>query len=224
MMFQRAFGIYALLKIKNVIYPLIILSIGYLDIAWPRVLRLIKNRNMHGRKVEILLYTVLLAFIACGLCGYSQQRAFWPGRPPHFYRAELKCNRNFVALDFSRAENIFLPPKVAYKTKMIVEYIKQNTESDEPIYVFPYSPMYYFLADRPSATKYPVVCTISKEYREQVVKELEEKEVNCIIYIVHWPLLGVSTKIRFPEIHDYIHENYQVERRFDDTIILKRKA
>ena len=222
-MFQRAFGIYYLFQIRTVIYPLVVLSIGYLDMAWPRTSCLIKKRSVAGRKVEILLYAVLLVFIAFGLYGYSQGRGFWPGRYLRIYLARLKDNESYIALNLSRAKNVYLPPERAYETNAVVEYIKRKTRPDEPIYVFPYSPMYYFLADRPSPVKYPVIYTITRKYREQVLGELKEKRVEYIIYVEQRHLSGVTTEMRYPEIVDYIHENYQPVRRFDNTTISRRK-
>jgi hypothetical protein len=56
------------------------------------------------------------------------------------------------------------------------------------------------------------------------VKELEEKKVNYIIYIGQRPFLGLTTEMRFPEIPGYIDENYQTEKSFDDTFILRRRG
>lgn len=222
--FQRAFGIYSLFQIKSVIYPLVILSCAYLDMAWPRARYLAGNRSVPGRKVEMQLYAALLIFIALGLCGYSQRRGFSPSFTPHAYRTGLsKRNEEFVPLDLPRARNVYMPPQWAHKTKRVVEYIEGKTAPDEPIFVFPFSPMYYFLADRPSATKYPAIYAVLKRTREQTIRELEEKRIRYIVYIQHWPVLKVPTETRFPQITEYIDENYQTEKRFDDTFILRRK-
>ena len=128
-----------------------------------------------------------------------------------------------MPLDLSRAQNVYLPPERASEIKLVVEYIMQNTRPDEPIYVFPFSPMYYFLADRPSPVKYPVAHTITRKYREQVIEKLEEKKVSYVIYIIGGSNLGLTSEMRYPKITEYIHENYQPIMRFDNTIISKRK-
>ncbi len=223
-MFQRGFGIYSLMTIKNVLYPLMILSIGYLDMVWPRVRILISNKGMHSRYVEMLLYAALVAFIISGLLGYSGFRAYSPSRPPYDYLAGLsERSENYVALDLPRARGVYIPPERAYITKTVVDYITWKTAPDEPIFVFPYSPMYYFLADRPSASKYPAIYAIPQKYREQVVEELEKKKVNYIIYVTRGPFLGLTIDTRFPEIQSYLGKNYQTEKSFDDTFILRRK-
>jgi hypothetical protein len=223
MIFQRAFGLYDLEKIKNVIYPLIILSVGYLDMMWARTLCLIRNKNINGRKLEILFYAIILLFIVGGLYGFSQQRCFVAKRP-HIYLAELKDNESYVPLNLLRAKDIHIPPEYAHKIQAVVEYVAENTEPNEPIYVFPLFPMYYFLTNRPSATKYPASYALLGKYRKQVVKELEEKGINCIIYVKPTPVLGINPETVFPEIVDYIWNNYQPERIFDDTFILKPKG
>lgn len=224
MIFLRAFGIYSPFKIKDVIYPLIILSTGYLDMAWTRVYgRTRKKIGITCNTVEALIYAVLFIFIASGFIGYSQ-RGF-PGLRPYEYRASIRDGdkKKFEPLNINHANNIYLPPGWAKKTRHVVEYIKQNTDYDEPIFVFPYSPMYYFLTDRQSASKYPVIYAITKEYREQIVKELDDKKVQYIIH-PHKPMLliGMTSEERFPEITEYIRNNYRDEWRDDDTVILKR--
>ncbi len=223
--FQRAFGIYSLFQIKSVIYPLVILGAGCLDAVWPRVRYLAGSRGAPGRRVELALYAALLIFMGFGFCGYSLPRAFSPSFTPPAYRIGLsKLNENFVPLGLPRAENIYMPPPWAYTTKQVVEYIRSKTTPDEPIFVFPYSPMYYFLTDRPAATKYPTIYAVLKQTREQTIRELEEKKVRYIVYIdKHWPVLEVPTETRFSRIMDYIDDNYQTERKFDNTFILKRK-
>jgi hypothetical protein len=223
-MFQRGFGIYSLMTIKNVLYPLMLLSIGYLDMIWPRARLLISNKGMRSRYIEILLYAALVAFIISGLLGYAGFRAYSPSRPPYAYLAGLsERNEDYVSLDLPRAEGVRMPPERASITKIVVEYITWKTRPDEPIFVFPYSPMYYFLTDRSSVIKHPAHYVILRKTREQTIKELDERRTRYIIYIQQKPFLGVSTEMSFPEIVEYINENYQIERRLDDTLILRRK-
>jgi len=224
--FQRSFGIYSLLKIKNVIYPIIILCIGFLDMAWVRMHYERNKASIHSRIIEVPFHIALFIFITCGLYAYSQPlRGFVPGLPPYKYLSGLIAGytNRYVPLNIARAENIYMPPEWAKKTKLIVEYVKKNTVPDEPIFVFPHSPMYYFLTDRPSVTKYPVIYAIPKKYREQIIEKLDEGKVKYIIHIDdHRPHMDIMISRRFPKIVDYIKKNYKVEWRYGDTLILKR--
>jgi hypothetical protein len=128
-----------------------------------------------------------------------------------------------VPLDLPRARNVYVPPEQADEIRCVVNYIKEKTTPDEPVYVFPFSPTYYFLADRMSPVKYPVAHTTTREYREQVIEKLEEKEVPYVIYIMQEPSLGLTPEMRYPEITDYIFRDYAPEKRCARTIISRRK-
>ncbi len=223
-MFQRAFGIYSLMKIKNVLYPIFILTAAHMDLFWSKGrFSTVCRKEMH-RKIEIFFYASCALFILFGLVGYFQPRVFWPGTRPHTHylqRGELW--KSYSPIDVSRAENIQLPLPVAQMVREVVEYIKGHTSPDEPVYVFPYAPMYYFLTERESPTRYPVVYAITKDIREQTVRSLQDEGVRYVVYAYSTPALGVSTEEKFPEIDSYIRNAYKVERRFGDTTILRLK-
>ncbi len=224
MIFQRALGIYYLFQIGTLIYPLVILSVAYLDMAWPRVRTLFENGSVTGRTIETSFYVVALVFITSGLYGYSQARAFYPAARPLVYLTHLKrSSEGFVPLDLPRARNIYVPPKEADEIRCVVDYIKEKTTPEEPVYVFPFSPTYYFLADRVSPVKYPVAHTTTRKYREETIEKLEEEKVRYVIYIMQGPSLGLTPEMRYPEITDYIFREYAPEKRCGRAIISRRK-
>jgi hypothetical protein len=223
-MFERAFGIYSLLKIENVMYPAVLLSAAFLDMACARVLFVAKQGKLYARRNELTFYGLVALFVFTGLLGYMQPGVFWPGRLPYdyYYRAG-RVFQGMPALAIPRAENIALPSEKIQTIRSVVKYIKDNTTRDEPIYVFPYSPMYYFLTDRESPTKYEPVYSFLKKTRQEVINELEEREVKFVVYVERDPLFGISTEVSFPEICEYFKDSYEIEKEFGDTKILRRR-
>jgi hypothetical protein len=221
--FQRVFGIYSLLKARYALYPALILAVGYADMAWLRGLQIVKCRTVSGRRTEIILYALFLLFVCSGLYGYSHRRAFLPSKPPLAYRSTLSARGKYAAIDIPRAENIHIPPAQARKVAQVVKYIKQNTQPGEPIFVFPYSPMYYFLTNRPSATRHPPIYSILRKTREEIVRELDDRKINYVIYVQESFVWGISAEAAFPEIVDYLNEEYQPISTFQDTVVLVRK-
>lgn len=225
MIFQRAFGIYYLFQIRTVIYPLIILSAAFLDMGWPRLRLLMEEKSLSGRKLEAGIYAALLAVIVFSLFHYCSWRGYYPpAAPPYIYRPTRKMsNRGYFSLHLPRAQNVYAPPEEAAKINLVVDYLRKQTKPDEPIYIFPFSPMYYFLADRLSPVKYPVAHTLTKKEREEVIQKLEQEKVNVIIYTYQNPIQGVPNEVRYPEISEYILEHYDVAKQVGSTAILTRK-
>jgi hypothetical protein len=223
-MFQRAFGIYSLLKIKNAFCPAVLLSAAFLDMAWGRIRLLVEERRVFVQRGELAFYVLAAIFVFGGLSGYTQPQVFLPGRRAcDYYYGVGKVYMGMPALDIPRAKNISLPMEKVQTIRKVVKYIKDNTAADEPIYVFPYSPVYYFLTDRESPTKYEPHYSILKETRQEVIKELEEREVKFIVYVERGPLFGITTETSFPEICDYISNSYELDKNFGDTKILRRR-
>jgi hypothetical protein len=201
----------------------VILSAGYLDMVWPRIGLLLKDK-VPGRTIEVLAYGIILALVSGGLFGYSQWPGYLPAAPPYIYHKTRKLfNRGYLPLALPRAQNVYAPSDEAPEIHLVVNYIQQQTKPDEPIYVFPFSSMYYFLADRLSPVKYPVAHTATRDNREEVVRELEEEKVNFIVYVQQPPSMGITPETRYPEIAKYILDNYEVKKKFPHTLILRRK-
>jgi hypothetical protein len=223
--FQRAFGIYSLFKINNVIYPIILLSFGYLDMIWSQIPVLRKEWEKRGRKIEAVAFFILFLYIFSGITGFVGPRGYLLGLTPRTYsRLNLDSSPMFLPLSIPGAERIHLPPKEALEVKRTVEYIKKNCAQDEAIFVFPFAPIYYFLTDRESPTRYPVHYVITRALREETVQQLQRKNVKYVILLLpSSPVLGVPTEQQFPEIYDYIRSHYEFEKKFGDVDILRLK-
>ncbi|UCC67574.1 MAG: glycosyltransferase family 39 protein [Armatimonadota bacterium] len=68
----------------------------------------------------------------------------------------------------------------------VAEFISDHTPAGAPTFVWGFEPLIYFLADRPPASRFiytvPLVTEWSPpEWREELVRELEEKSPPCIV-------------------------------------------
>ncbi len=64
----------------------------------------------------------------------------------------------------------------------LVEYLKNNTNADQPLFVFPWNPEVYFLSDRPNATAhYTPYGFFDETYQKEMVAQIESTK-PVIIY------------------------------------------
>jgi hypothetical protein len=224
MILQRALGIYSLNKIEQMLFPSIIIGIVTLEMIYSRIRHLTQIKSLHRWRQEIILYVSFITFLFLGLAGYAVY-GFFPVTPVAFRAYPLLGDKMYYQpLNIERADNIYVPPQWAPVIRKVTGYITSNTQPDEPIFIFPYAPLYYYLTNRPSATKLSVCNASQRIDREKIIRDMEEKKVTYVIYTQYMKsVLGVSVELRFPEIINYLNNHYETEQIIDDTVILKRK-
>jgi len=100
-----------------------------------------------------------------------------------------------------------------------VGYIKDNTTVNETIFVFPWGPEIYFLADRKNATRFDTPYSFfSNEYQKEMVDSLKEMEPKLIVYEPNKRFGNLSPK-DLELINSYIVENYIPITYFDTYVI-----
>lgn len=91
----------------------------------------------------------------------------------------------------------------------VVQYIKENTLVNETIFVYPWNPEIYFLAERPSVTKfYTPYAFFTEQYQKQMISELEANEEVLIIYNPEMKFANL-TPDSLPVLNKYLLENYK---------------
>ena len=105
----------------------------------------------------------------------------------------------------------------------MVDFLRQNTAPDEPIFTYPAIPGFYFLADRPNATRFNHLFRgmASQSDQEEMVAQLE-----AVRYVV-WDNRGAQTWARPGDnarLTEYIHAHFRVERVLGIYTILSRHA
>ena len=117
-----------------------------------------------------------------------------------------------------------------------VDYIQANTQVDEPIYVgnqrhdmiFISDVGFYFLAGRPSATRYselhPGVAT-TRPVQLEIINELDTKQVPLLVLVDIWLSQepnGSAQSSGVTDLDDYIHDKYRQITQFGEYQIWQR--
>lgn len=93
------------------------------------------------------------------------------------------------------------------------QYIKQHTSSREPIFVYFYAPMVYFLSDRPNASRFPMV-------QAGVLNSQEEQEVIGDLSKVNLVVLQPRADT---VVYDTLIKEFAFDRRLGDYQVRIRK-
>lgn len=202
------------------LFPMMIPAIILLSVILSEFIRKndIKVRSLILPLLYIMTSLILLAFIL---------KTF-----------EFKIsNENLISLELKRGKGIYLPRNQAHFLQKSIQYIQEHVSINEKIFVgnarhdriFTNDIMFYFLAERKSATKYhelhPGLATTSHIQRE-IIRELE---INGVRYIILWS--GVEN-IKEPNesnissgifiLDRFIKSYYQELVKFGPYTILKK--
>ncbi|MCK9603514.1 MAG: hypothetical protein M0R66_04065, partial [Candidatus Omnitrophica bacterium] len=156
---------------------------------------------------------------------------------PAFKRAEyLSADKIKSKLDIARAEGFYDDSELAQSQASAIRYIQANTGKSDKIFVgnlrhdrvVNSDVMFYFLAERNSATKYYELhpgLTNTEKIQKEITGELTKSGVR---YIILW---SGSEDISEPnesnkssgitELDDYIRKNYKTDKIFGAYLILK---
>jgi hypothetical protein len=133
-------------------------------------------------------------------------------------------------LELKYAGGVYVPFEQADTITSVVNYIEANVALDERIFVLPHEGHYYFLLNRPTATRFDsaLFAEVDPKYQKEVINNLERQKVRYVIYDRSSYLVTdhnpVANEKRIPVIVDYILNNYSVEKEIKGTLILKRKS
>lgn len=140
--------------------------------------------------------------------------------PPQF--------KAYVEPDIERAGKILTPPSQAKEIERVVAYLQENTAPSEPIFDLSNQAAYYFLADRPNPTRYPLVVYASPEpLQKEVIADLELAKPKYVIFTTgsRWGNApdGIPTVDRVPLVAAYIRSNYDKDVKIESVSIWKRR-
>jgi hypothetical protein len=94
---------------------------------------------------------------------------------------------DYVALEV-RGASLLVPASTRDAVGGVVSYIRERTSPDEPIFVYPTLPMFYFLADRPNPTRFGHVYPGSATLEEQLemIVSLDARQVRYVVWDQFW--------------------------------------
>ncbi|HEY3345983.1 MAG TPA: hypothetical protein VGK71_00015 [Nitrospirota bacterium] len=141
----------------------------------------------------------------------------------------FNINTTLTPFRTGRSGNIMLPAGQAKDIRYVVNYLRSQTRPGEPIFVFPDMAAYYFLADRPNVTYFPLTVSayISDRCSNMLLDQVREHRPRYIIYDKRVSTSAMSINKRdeelFPDLVEFIFKNYEVESSHGTTLILRRK-
>lgn len=119
---------------------------------------------------------------------------------------------------------VFVDKATAASLSDIQWFLSNRTRPRDFVYVFPNEPIYYFLFDRRNPTRFAMsYFAISREQRQELVKDLEEKRPRYIVYSPNtWRVDDIAEDVQVPEVVAYIRQSYHLLIELRDVVILQR--
>jgi hypothetical protein len=139
------------------------------------------------------------------------------------YESWGKQPQGYRKINIKRGGAAFFPIAEADYLEEISKYIIKNTKEKEPIFIFSNEPIFYFLTNRPNATRFHLIAfAITTEHRKEIIKDLKRVKPRYIIYSPHNCIIdNIPHEKIAPKVANYIRKNYTVVEIFDRTYILK---
>lgn len=181
---------------------------------WPMFLSLFIFIDLLLNKVNKLSYKIFFILI------------FFPLLLPFFNYKHLLFTRNSL----SSIKQFFNLPKyddefwISLEQRRVKNFIINNTNSSDYVYVFNDESLYYYLFKRSNPSRY-YISALSEPYTTQleVIQQLITNKPKYVIYhSKYWSnnLDDIPQAIRLSQINEWILKNYRNSIRIDDTIIL----
>jgi len=136
-----------------------------------------------------------------------------------------------VPLRISRAGGAWVPRQQAKHITDVTNYIMKHTLPDEGIFVFPHEGYYYFFTERTNPTRFGIAIAARFRptiYEKEIIRDLEKDKTKYIIYTTDSYCTPDTNPIKnenkIPLVVDYIKKNYNIEKEFGGTSILRREG
>ncbi len=122
----------------------------------------------------------------------------------------------------------FIPDKY----KATIAFLKNNLSGDEEFFTLTSEASWYYLIDKPSPTRFPVIIfAMPYFYQNEAIEDLKKKNIKFILYenddwvnsVSGFTFDGFSSEERLPLIVNYIKQDYVFFRKIDDNEIWIKK-
>jgi 4-amino-4-deoxy-L-arabinose transferase-like glycosyltransferase len=103
-----------------------------------------------------------------------------------------------------------------FKEDPALKFLIEHTKPGDYAFIYPYYPMYYFLADVKNPTRYSILVyhiNTNTQFNE-VIKNLEQKSVKYVLWDTM--VAGSNLKILFPQYKQPSNDNLHLERYLED--------
>jgi len=181
------------------------------------------KRRYDGARLVLALAPALVAFSVSFLwmAHYTVRRANLAVILQNYGLKELPQQLRCVPLELERA-GIAVPEEQAERIKGVVEYIQAHTQPGEPIFALPHEGTIYFLADRPSPTRFSTVIytEFRPEYMQEALNDLERTKPKLAVYAGDSYLnqyFKVTAEERITPLMEYLRTHYVEMDAIGDT-------
>ena len=123
---------------------------------------------------------------------------------------------------------MLLPAEQAGEIEGVLRTLRELTAPGEPIFVAPYAPIFYFLAERPNPTRYDLLFpgpSSSRERQREIIEALERASVRVIV-IDDLQRDGQRDRqfpVYAPDFAAYLYGEFETYERFGRWIIYVRR-
>ncbi len=99
------------------------------------------------------------------------------------YRYGVPFRLSTTPLNFPKTRGVLVDADAAKQYSLLNTYVANHTKKGDYIFVYPFSPMLYFIFDRPNPSRYANYLPgyLTKEEESLIIKDLEKKKVSLII-------------------------------------------
>ena len=136
----------------------------------------------------------------------------------------VPVSRTFVNLDLPGA-NVLAHEGQVRQLRQVVARVQAASQPGQRIFVYPGAPLFYYLADRPNATRFNHVFPglLSRDDETEAIGALERTPAVLVIWdaegALQWDPGGVHQRLT-----DYIWDNYAVQAEVGQYVVMGRKA
>ncbi len=116
-------------------------------------------------------------------------------------------------------------------------WLQEHTEATDPVFIWGFESLVYFLADRPPASRFihnlPLIADWSPpEWRAELIRDMEERRPTYVLVLYHDPqpwLAGrwddsASQLATYPELKRLLDEKYRRAERLGDFEVWERES
>jgi hypothetical protein len=178
-----------------------------------------RSGRFHKALVASSLFGVLLVAALPGL--YDRASVLYEANPNTGWPERT----GLLAMDRPRMIGGFrLDAAAAYQLRDVLAYLDTETSPDEPIFVYPSSPLLYVLADRPNPTRFSHVYPgMSTADQQALTSSLDSAGVHTIVVSDAWLDFWGSTESD-GVITAYLHMAFQERARFGVFRVMTRRT
>jgi hypothetical protein len=134
--------------------------------------------------------------------------------------------RQGVELGLARAP-VLVPAWQAQQLRRVVAFIHEEIPTGEPIFVAPYVPGLYFLAERPNPSRHDAVVPgfATPEIEREIIQALEREQVRLVV--VDLASMGREERWQLsvfaPRLWRHLTTGYAKERTIGPFVLLRRR-